>query len=529
MTDIPALSATQCPRNVAGGSSLVTIPVTISGTAAGITLQTANASFTITQSLNGVQLQALLKHPLLLRLPQQALVSATDLNAVLFRVGQSSTFPLPPALAALIPKTGDDRHKLLAQARGSQGYLLGLAKVEAGKLKFDSGQVFPAPKGAASGIVRARLGLRGGELSLLLDAIDEELPVTLSRITQKGNSLGAISSQISEVQARFRTTPQALLVSMEKKLLATSAAGQTARETSRQQPGAEAITSTIGRSREAGTYTATNRLSSALEKTGALLPQTDANPTTPEHSNFEPARRLLALLKPLPVNALMGADAMRSAIESAASSSLLPKPLSIAELFQSQPLALVFQLLLGGMALKQEQPLTPLLQAWISLLAKKAGLSSQDLTQLASDELLDDVSKLATSRRELVTASNERAGWYFALPYLLGDRQQTLEGHFQRHNRRNADDSSACLWQLKLKFSLTEGELMVKANRRQSDLSVTFISPAPQLTRRISNFVPILSEHLQALGFAIGQVHCQQGKVPPSLLPDEQFSFDLRV
>ncbi|MCL2919652.1 hypothetical protein [Shewanella litorisediminis] len=281
---------------------------------------------------------------------------------------------------------------------------------------------------------------------------------------------------------------------------------------------------------QVGTHLAAGkRLLMNLDKTGALpevkLADTEQAPpaTTPEA-----ARRLLALLRPLPVTMFMGSMAIQEAIAAANGNQLLARQGAVADAVLHQPLAMVFQLLLGGAALKREHSLTPLMNQWLNIAAKATGINLQDAIALADDDTLDSLMQLAQVRREYAEASNPRDGWFFCLPYLLGEKQRQLEGHWQRQAGREQEDNAES-WRLKLKFSLSDADLLVDAKRTPSALDVQLVCSQEKLNSRVGNYLPVLQTHLQSLGFGTTILSCRHDTVPGSLLPGKAFAVDLRA
>ncbi|WP_372872620.1 hypothetical protein [Shewanella sp.] len=546
MTDISALTTNFATAIPSKGLSFASVPVSVNAVPGGILLNTATAAFTLSQSVSDEHLKALLQKqhideslPLkhLLKAPSSALLAATQFSASLLRLGQSASYPLPPALATLIPKSGSERQKLLAHAKSSQGYILGLVSVLKGKLVFASGLQIPTPSPIPkNNEFRARLKLSRGELQLVLDPIEEEIQLKLVRVNREQSS--AFVETESEAEPKFHLTPQALLSTMEKKLLATALA-QKAEESGKIVAGATDIRSTPTASpagyvpkaslKQSDHSAAANRLFEAFEKSGAMPTEKAAIDGNNLSAMPDAAKKLVALLRPQAVASLMAPEAMRQAIDNVSDSALLVRTQSLTSLFQQQPLAVLFQLLLCGWSITQKRPLTPLLQHWSSLLLSHIGIATDELIKLSSRELLDEMVKLASSRAELNAKSNDDEGAFFTLPYLLGDKPHMLEAKLQRRKNERANTDGKPLWQLKLKFSLTDGELMVNATKTDTDLSLVFTSASAPLGKRISNYLPVLNDHLATLGFSVASLTCQQGVVPASLLEQEYPSFELRI
>lgn len=284
------------------------------------------------------------------------------------------------------------------------------------------------------------------------------------------------------------------------------------------------------RKAQVGTHLAAEkRLLMNLDKSGALPPLklADIEETSPI-TTPDAARRLLALLKPLPVNMLIGGMAIQEAISASNGNQLLARHGAIADAVLHQPLAMVFQLLLGGAALKREHSLTPLMTQWLNVAAKGTGISLADAITLADDDTLDSLMQLAQVRREYAEASNPRDGWFFCLPYLMGEKQRQLEGHWQRQANQEQDDHQES-WRLKLKFSLNDADLLVDAKRTPSKLDVQLVCSQENLNNRVGNYLPVLQAHLQSLGFGTTILSCRHDTVPGSLLPGKSFAVDLRA
>ncbi|QYJ74065.1 hypothetical protein [Shewanella sp. FJAT-52076] len=389
----------------------------------------------------------------------------------------------------------------------------------------------PAPKPSDEGgqrNVKAEIPLAISKSSApnTLSAPDKPEKFPGSSVTEAKNQLTApLSSKMADSADKVQAEKQLQVKAP------TSQPGKAANsEAALLQKTTAEMNSEPERKAQVGTHLAAEkRLLMHLDKTGALPPVKLADiEETPQTTTPDAARRLLALLKPLPVNMLMGGIAIQEAVAASNGNQLLARQGAVADAVLHQPLAMVFQLLLGGAALKREHSLTPLMTQWLNVAAKGTGVSLVDAITLADDDTLDSLMQLAQVRREYAEASNPRDGWFFCLPYLLGEKQRQLEGHWQRQASQEQEDN-ADSWRLKLKFSLNDADLLVDAKRTPNALDVQLVCSQEKLNSRVGNYLPVLQAHLQSLGFGTTILSCRHDIVPGSLLPGKSFAVDLRA
>ncbi|MBT1443020.1 hypothetical protein KJI95_00565 [Shewanella sp. JM162201] len=472
-------------------------------------------------------------------------------SVTLLGLGQSSSMALPQAFIKLIHNKGLAASQLMALARQGSGYLLGEAIVNQQQLKFASLPALPLPKNLPlpPGRYRARITVVDGGLTLTLDKIECELQARAADAAMDPDHSGSNESSANLNSASPSETLSStkrqdmILQSLQRKLLGPLSAPDSVANIKASLPEPEAAKSATPPVADADAEklhadkgsrlsestqlnsnvpinkSAQQRLGEALARTGAMLEEeitAEEIPVTPASAELA---GLMALLQPLPVSALMAPGRLKEAMLSAANPNLLPLNGDTPDTVQSRPLALLFQLLMGLMGKQGSLKPGLLLGIWSAALMRRANLKFPGELVQKGAELAKDVSLLSQSRLELLQASRDSDGWYFCLPYLLSDKQQSFEGHWQ-NSPATPDEAKPLRWQLSLRFNLTDAELLVKARRYPDHLALQLISSNAAMTGRIANFVPVLSKHLAALGFENPQINALTDRVPPSLLPN---------
>ncbi|MCC5851283.1 MAG: flagellar hook-length control protein FliK [Alkalimonas sp.] len=179
--------------------------------------------------------------------------------------------------------------------------------------------------------------------------------------------------------------------------------------------------------------------------------------------------------------------------------------------------ALAIQLLLGRLSRAASpmanqpaaQRLMPLLQ---QLDSQSAG---QLLRQLASHSGAMQQSQLAS------TELQQQQSGQFLLQLPLQWDQQSTQLQLKIEQRDGSDNQSGQtnkVWQLTMHFDLTElGKVLATAKLDGNRLNLQIYTEQATTKTLAKQFVPRLTERLEAQGIEVAQVQCQSGAVPDSL------------
>ncbi|QYJ85023.1 hypothetical protein K0I73_12380 [Shewanella mesophila] len=204
-------------------------------------------------------------------------------------------------------------------------------------------------------------------------------------------------------------------------------------------------------------------------------------------------------------------------------SPLLPK---LASSSHSSTIGILFQLLLGR---QHQQSNSNQLNQYLNQLQQKLGMRSSLLNLLDKANTGDAMGKLIsglTLYQQASSDTSQATNWYFTLPYMLDNRQEELEGHFEQNKE---DDSISQRWRLQLKFNLTLGAILVNAEVSQNRLKLGFTSDSDKLLSLVNDKLTPLSQKISAIGLVADHIITHRAKVPGSLLPGEHYLVKIKA
>lgn len=192
----------------------------------------------------------------------------------------------------------------------------------------------------------------------------------------------------------------------------------------------------------------------------------------------------------------------------------------------SGTIAVLFQLLLGR-NLQQNTQVDA--NKYLQQLQRQIGVSSTLLRLLDKAGTGESMGKLLSGLSLYQQASsdnNQGINWYFALPYTLDNKQEELEGHFEQTPQ---DSDKHDKWRLQLKFNLSSGSLLINADIKQQQLSLSFTADSKPLLTTINLRLESLQQKLSSIGMQSVNIVTQQSQVPASLLPGEHYLVKIKA
>ncbi|MDO6612512.1 hypothetical protein Q4601_09575 [Shewanella sp. 1_MG-2023] len=188
----------------------------------------------------------------------------------------------------------------------------------------------------------------------------------------------------------------------------------------------------------------------------------------------------------------------------------------------------LFQLLLGFKLTANNTSISPRLQSYMAKLqqkiAKPASLAPQLLSALDKAGSLESMGKLASSISLYQQSSdaNQNLTWYFALPYSIGQRDEQLEGKFEKQPGEDNEDKQQN-WRLQLKFNLAQGPILVMAHKQGEYLDLTFTGNDTQVLSKVEQFQASLMDKIKQAGLQAREISTLVDHVPPTLLPGDHY------
>ncbi|MCE9686722.1 hypothetical protein LZP73_10940 [Shewanella sp. AS16] len=265
-------------------------------------------------------------------------------------------------------------------------------------------------------------------------------------------------------------------------------------------------------------------LQQALNKAGAM-PRDNIGAAIKDNLAGELLKHL-PRLDPLPLSILAEPSILAAEMTGLAGLSLANQPATLSSLaVNANAITTLFQLLLGVKASAAGAHISPKLENYLQHLQASSGMSRRQLEALDKAGTLDALGLLSAGQAQYQQASGEDKGslnWYFALPYVINQRHEQLEGKFER-SCGEAEDKHSNLWRLQLKFNLSHGPLLIQAQQQGERLNMQFKANDPALLDRVSNYLTPLSEKLTQLGFMPGKMTTQVTSIPATLLPGDHY------
>ncbi|WP_394229075.1 hypothetical protein [Shewanella colwelliana] len=242
---------------------------------------------------------------------------------------------------------------------------------------------------------------------------------------------------------------------------------------------------------------------------------------------------LLSLLKiafplafPRPLTDLAATNMLKTELIDSFRGISAPSQMNALNASHGGTIALLFQLLLGR---QQSTPSSQALSAQLKQIQQQLGIRSTLLNMLDKAGATESLGKLVSGLnlyQQASTDSTTNTQWYFTLPYMIDERQEEFEGHFEQDNQ---DHQKKDCWRLQLKFHLTLGAVLIKAEVKQQQVSLGFTSDSEQLLKAITNKSDALTQKLTQIGFEPKPITTQKSVLPASLLPGEHYLVKLKV
>ncbi|MCD8475800.1 MAG: flagellar hook-length control protein FliK, partial [Shewanella fodinae] len=131
------------------------------------------------------------------------------------------------------------------------------------------------------------------------------------------------------------------------------------------------------------------------------------------------------------------------------------------------------------------------------------------LQTLNEHDSLEHVSRMMQGIRvyqHAGSAENGNQSWYATLPYYLDQRQEQLEAKYEQSAANSQEPNKRQQWQLQLKFNLSSGALLAKAQMQEHGVSLHFIGSSQLLIDKVSSNVEMLGKKLTQLGLAPSEI-----------------------
>jgi hypothetical protein len=573
-------TSTSAPNGVANSpepSSAIKLPATISqnvtadGVTTQITVQDKQYQLAVVSALKASQSQNQTVQVLVDISTIKALQQGQT-NTSVTLLGQAIQISLPSALQALANQNGVSTQQLNQLAHRDQGYPLGIASADLSKLIFDNGTSIPLGSNIRlpKGNYYASVNQQNGQLILKLAQVQNELQISLAPKASQQPLTPLTQGQI----VLTRDEPGQLLSLWVKKLEATPFSDNMATVKSTNELGLnnpltvsladklpfqqnlshqssslnDAIknnasliidrnTSILGidsvnndknalNSTKAQTELAPiDVLQKALSKAGAM-PMSTTSLVTEKNNLASQLLKILPSLASMPLTQYADPKQLQSQLASLTHLNLAQTQLQTAPKFTGEAVTTLFQLLLGFKAQSNGKEVSSKLQLHLQQLSRNLQLKIGQhlLSALDKNASLDSLSQLTNSLSVYQQASsdtNQNLVWYFALPYGINQREEQLEGKFEREKDNDNNEKNG--WRLQLKFNLSLGPLVINANRRGSQLELTFSANNQRLLDKINQFQTPLTQQMAQVGFTLNTFSTQIATIPPTLLPGDHY------
>jgi hypothetical protein len=266
-------------------------------------------------------------------------------------------------------------------------------------------------------------------------------------------------------------------------------------------------------------------LQKALSKAGAM-PIVTTSLLTEKNNLASQLLKILPSLVSMPLTQYADPQQLQSQLASLTHLNLTQTQLQTAPKFTGEAVTTLFQLLLGFKAQNNGKEVSSKLQLHLQQLSRNLQLKmgQQLLSALDKNASLESLSQLTNSLSLYQQASSDTSQnlvWYFALPYGINQREEQLEGKFEREKNNDNDESNG--WRLQLKFNLTQGPLIINAHRQDSNLELKFSANNQALLDRVNHFQGPLTRQMAQVGFTLNSFSTQIAAIPPTLLPGDHY------
>ena len=280
----------------------------------------------------------------------------------------------------------------------------------------------------------------------------------------------------------------------------------------------------------AGTLPASlNFLQKAFNKLGAV-PRTELHAMEVKQNVASELLKLLPALQPKPLSNL--AEPVTLMAEMAAQMRFQPSaPITAPNATQSDAVSTILQLLIGVKAFSQQQHISPRLRQYLQALQTRINIAPQLLQALQNNDSLENVNHMAQSIRlyQQASADNQGQCWYVTLPYYLDQRQEQLEAKFEHTAQGSEGADKRSQWQLQLKFNLSGGALLAKAQMQNHSVNLHFIGSSQLLIDKVSNHFAALSTKLTQIGLTPAELSAHVAPVPATLLPGDHYLVQIKA
>ncbi|MBB1268054.1 hypothetical protein [Shewanella sp. SR44-3] len=535
---------------------------------------------------NNAQLQVMLKTE-----DARALAQGQT-EAKLTLLGQSIQISLPGSLQLLANKNGVSDQQLQSLAQRTQGYPLGITQSQGNKLSFENGtsisldSKLQLPKGSYI----ANIAMQGTQLILKLTSVQGEisiqlapkespsLPVNNNQILLTKNEpvqilnqwlkkLEATPFSASTEQGKTNITlPSLTNTSQSKGKLATDALIQqglkitkaevsnnigdelSSKQTESKTNQSAGLSPTVTLKDHANSNHTNNGtplltkgnielapmdvLQKALSKAGAM-PERIQKTSNDVNNMASQLLKSLPQLATMPLSQYADPHLLQAQLTSFSALNLAHSPLTSPAPLTGEAITTLFQLLLGFKASSNGQTVSNKLTKHLQQLSlnMQVRMTQGLLGALDKGASLDSMAQLATSLalyQQASTDPNQNSTWYFALPYSINQRDEQLEGKFER-DKPDENDPKKVGWRLQLKFNLSQGSIVINANRQGKSLGLKFTANNEELLKRVTQFQSPLSQKMAQIGFELNDFSTQLGTIPATLLPGDHYLVKTRA
>ncbi|NKF50110.1 hypothetical protein G3R49_05940 [Shewanella sp. WXL01] len=266
-------------------------------------------------------------------------------------------------------------------------------------------------------------------------------------------------------------------------------------------------------------------LSKALSKAGAMT-ATEAQPSV-KVSLANELLKLLPQLSPKPLTTLAEPKQLQAELMGLASIQLNQPAAHSTPLITGSAITTLFQVLLGVRANNSNTKLSPKLAAHVQKLQQTAlsrlATSSGLLAGLDKSNTLESLGQLAQSLNVYQQASgeaNQAATWYFALPYIINNKQEQFEGKFEQEQDEQQQKKG---WRLQLKFNLSQGAIVFAAHKHGEQFDLKIQASNQSTIDKVANFEQALTQKINDIGFNLNSIKTEVTSIPPTLLPGDHF------
>ncbi|WP_153913886.1 hypothetical protein [Shewanella sp. TC10] len=268
-------------------------------------------------------------------------------------------------------------------------------------------------------------------------------------------------------------------------------------------------------------------LNQNLSKAGAMPMRTDGDNV--QQNLATQLLKLFPKLDPSPLTELANPALLKAELKSLASLNLSQAMQTANTNLSGGAITSLFQLLLGFKLQSSNTTTSPRLQSYMNKLQQKmlssSTLTPQLLTALDKAGSIESMTKLASSigmYQQSSSDTNQNTTWYFALPYSIGQRDEQLEGKFEKSpTDENENDNNS--WRLQLKFNLAQGPLLVMAVKQGEYLDLTFTGNDKQVLSKVEQYQTSLTGKIQQAGLQARDISTKIDVVPATLLPGDHF------